>query len=100
MPTTLEEKEAAFRLSLDPSLSHAETEEAVTEYLRGLPENRGAEMEAAIGQLTVAIEALDKVEECAVYLRDNDLIDDASGASGLLSMRRMKLRETAKGVGG
>lgn len=40
----------------------------VAQWLRGQPENRNAERNALLGQLTVAVDALSKALECAMYL--------------------------------
>lgn len=67
MPT-LEEREAAFRRSLDPTLPLAEVEEAVTDWLRRQPEGRQGEQEIVLGQLAAACEAIESAWVAACNL--------------------------------
>lgn len=57
--TDIAQREAAFRASLDPTLPHAEVEDAVTDWLRRQPEGRRGEQDIVLGRLTAACEALE-----------------------------------------
>jgi len=74
--TTLAEREAAFRATLDPQMSIAETEANVVDWLRHQPEARQENLAILRGQITAAQDALWKAAEMAAFLGWPTMVDD------------------------
>ena len=81
-------REAAFRSQLDPTMSMAEVEEQVADWLRRQPEARQENIQILRGKLVAAQDVLLKAEEAAHFLGWPSMVEDMGQMRATLGQMR------------